>query len=431
MGTLTPEGYIPRLIENEFRECLLTFGAVEVDGPKWCGKTWTSMAFAESVVHLDDWEVKKLVEADLSIGLSGKQPRLIDEWNELPQIRDAIRRSVDVSGNKPGSFILTGSTAPSGDAKSRLHHSGVGRIGRLRMRPMSLLEMGLSSGEVSLSGLFEGRFVHAEMETGLDELADFVCRGGWPAVMNMPIERAQTVMRHYADEAISYAAAKTGKSDAVLHGLLNSLSRNLASTVSYATLAKDLDKGDDTKRTRESVITYLDVFRDLYLLEDLNGWQAPVRSRARVRTRPKRYMVDPSLAAASLGISPNTLLAGDIGTFGLLFETLCMRDLRVYSCANGALGENTLRYYRDDYGLEVDAIIERNDGAWGAIEIKLSENKVQDGIDNLLRLKEKVLKNEMSQSRSPSFLMVLVGRSRYARISPEGVFIVPVRCLGN
>jgi len=433
MGALTPQGYSSRLIESELSECLSAFGAIEVDGPKWCGKTWTSLSFAKSVVHLDDWEMKGLVEADLSIGLQGKQPLLIDEWNEVPQIRDAVRRVIDESGNKPGAFILTGSTAPSKDAEKRVHHSGAGRIGRIRMRPMSLFEMGFSSGSVSLSGLFDGVFEPAEKETALETLADYVCRGGWPAVRDMSIEQAQRVMRQYIDEIISYAVKKTGKNASVLQRMFQSLSRNLASPVSHTTLASDMAQGEaaqSTSRiTRETIASYLELLQDFYILENLDGWDAPVRARARARTRPKRYLVDPSLAAASLGVSPKTLLAGDLQTFGLLFETLCIRDLRVYASANASLGENSVRYYRDDFGLEVDAIIERNDGAWGAIEIKLGENKVQDGISNLLRLKDKILKNDKSQAQSPSFLMVLTGKSRFARVSPEGVFIVPVACL--
>jgi len=434
MGTLTPNGYIKRLIESEFEENLKTFGAVEVDGPKWCGKTWTSLAFAQSAIHLDDWEAKRLVEADLSIGLRGKQPHLIDEWHEIPQIRDAVRRGVDASGNEPGSYILTGSTAPSREAKERVHHSGAGRIGRLRMRPMSLLEMGISNGSVSLSGLFDNAFAQSEKETELDSLADYVCRGGWPAVREMPVDRAQRVARQYLGEVVEYAAGKTGKSSQLLHSVLRSLSRNIAAPVSHATLASDIAQGDEAqpagRMSRETIASYMEVLSDLYILEDLNGWDAPVRARARLRTRPKRYLADPSLAAVSLGVTPETLLGGDLQTFGLLFETLCIRDLRVYSSANASLGEGTLRYYRDDYGLEVDAIVERNDGAWGAIEIKLSENKVQEGINSLLRLKEKVLNNGISQPKGPSFLMVLVGRSRYARITPEGVFVVPIACLG-
>jgi len=434
MGALTPNGYIPRLLESEFEESLKTFGAVEVDGPKWCGKTWISLNFAESAIHLDDWEVKRLVEADLSIGLRGKQPHLIDEWHEVPQIRDAVRRSVDASGNKPGSFILTGSTTPSREARERIHHSGAGRIGRLRMRPMSLFEMGLSNGSISLSGMFEGIFEQSEEETGLDVLADYVCRGGWPAVRDIYVERAQRVARQYLDEVVEYAAGKTGKNSTMLQSLLRSLSRNAAAPVSHATLASDMAQGEEAqpagRMNRETMASYLEVLTDLYILEDLNGWDAPVRARARLRTRPKRYLADPSLAAVSLGVTPEILLGGDLQTFGLLFETLCIRDLRIYSSANASLGEGTLRYYRDDYGLEVDAIIERKDGSWGAIEIKLSENKVQEGIDNLLRLKNKILSNDTGQHKEPSFLMVLVGRSRYARITPEGVFVVPVACLG-
>jgi len=434
MESLTPNGYIPRLIDSEFEENLKTFGAVEVDGPKWCGKTWTSLTFAQSAVHLDDWEVKQLVEADLSIGLQGKQPHLIDEWNEIPQILDAVRRNVDASGNKPGSYILTGSKAPSRDVNERVHHSGAGRIGRLRMRPMSLFEMGLSNGSVSLSGLFDNVFEQSEEETGLDMLADYVCRGGWPAVREIPAERAQRVARQYLDEVVEYAAGKTGKSSHLLHKLLRSLSRNIATSVSHTTLASDMAQGEEAQPagrvSRDTIASYMEVFSNLYILEDLNGWDAPVRARARLRTRPKRYLADPSLAAVYLGVTPDKLLSGDLQTFGLLFETLCIRDLRVYSSANASLGEETLRYYRDDYGLEVDAIVERNDGAWGAIEIKLSENKVQEGINNLLRLKEKILNNGISRPKAPSFLLVLVGRSRYARITPEGVFVVPIACLG-
>ena len=434
MRILTPKGYIPRLIENELEEFLRTFGAVEVSGPKWCGKTWTSLSFANSVIHLDDWETRGIVEADLSFGLKGEQPRLIDEWHEVPQIRDAVRRSVDASGNKPGAFILTGSAAPSNDAKKLVRHSGAGRIGRLRMRPMSLFEMGISSGEVSLSGLFDGAFEPAQTDMGIEQLADCVCRGGWPAARNLPIDRAQRITRQYIDETISYTSEKTGKSKSALQLFLRSISRNLAASVSYNTLASDMAQGEESspssRASRETVASYTELLQDLYLLEDLPGWDAPVRARARLRTRPKRYLADPSLAAAALGISPETLLAGDFQTLGLLFETMCIRDLRVYASASPSLGENNLFFYRDDYGLEVDVIIERQDGAWGAVEIKLSENKVQDGIDNLLRLKNKVLRNDKSHAQGPSFLMVLAGRSSYARVSPEGVMVVPVGCLG-
>ena len=435
MGLLMPEGYIPRLIENELIESLATFGAVEVDGPKWCGKTWTSLAFAESVIHLDNWEIKGLVEADLSIGLTGKQPRLIDEWQEIPQIRDAVRHSIDAEGNRPGAYILTGSTAPANKAKERVRHSGAGRIGRLRMRPMSLYECGLSTGQISLSGLFEGVFNKAENITGLEELADYVCRGGWPAARDMPVERAQRMARQYIDEIISYAAVKNDKTASVLYALLRSLSRNLTTPASYSTLASDIAKGDEKDSSgrinRETITSYIDILQNLYILEEINGWDAPVRARARVRTRPRRYFVDPSIAAVTLGVSPQSLLAGDLQTFGILFENLCIRDLLVYTSANFSLGEGTLRYYRDDFGLETDAIVERRDGAWGAVEIKLSENKVQDGIDNLIRLRSKIMSNDKRQSREPSFLMVLVGRSQYARISPEGVYVVPITCLGK
>jgi len=299
---------------------------------------------------------------------------------------------------------------------------------------MSLFEMGLSNGAVSLSGLFDGVFKTTEKETRLEELADIVCRGGWPAVRGMSVERAQRVARQYLDEIVIYAADKTGKSTIMLQGMLHSLSRNLAASVSHATLASDIAQGEELESigriNRETIASYLEVLQDLYILEDLHGWDAPVRARARVRTRPKRYLADPSLAAASLGVNPKALLEGNFQTFGLLFETLCIRDLRVYTSASAMLGEDTLRYYKDDFQLEVDAIIERRDGAWGAIEIKLSEDKVQEGINNLLRLKEKVMNNKISQPREPSFLLVLLGRSKYARVSPEGVYIAPITCLG-
>jgi predicted AAA+ superfamily ATPase len=426
---LTPDEYRPRLIDGEVSELLQIFGAVEIDGPKWSGKTRLALNHSHSVIHLDDDEKAALAQADVTLALAGSLPHLIDEWQEVPKVRDAVRRSIDASGNKPGSFILTGSSTA---AISQVHHSGAGRIATLHLRPLSLYEAGISDGSISLSGLFGGMFESKPVDTHLEEIAEEICRGGWPAGRKLTLNRAIRIPRQYMMAIYDFSAPKMGKSAEMARRVFRSLARTVGESASYATILSDSAEGEDSGQNksmnRNTVEEYLEFFKRLYLLEDVLGWEAPVRARARVRSKPKRYLVDPSLAAITLGLSPKALL-DDLQTFGRLFEVLCVRDLKVYLSSNPDTVDAKLRYYRDDYGLEVDVIIELSDGRWGAIEIKLSEDKVASGVSNLLRLKDKVLANPLSQTKAPSFMAVLVGRTSYARTTPEGIFVVPITCL--
>lgn len=425
---LTPVGYLPRLVDDEVETLLSIFGAVEIDGPKWCGKTWTALNHAQSDIHLDDASVRALAEADLHVALVGDHPHLIDEWQEVPTVRDAVRRSVDEHGSEAGLYLLTGSATP---AYGQVSHSGAGRIASIRMRPLSLAEAGLSDGAISLYGLFEGRFKEKQVETSVDVLADVICRGGWPASAQRPVAAALRVPRQYVNTVFDVTAPRMGKSSAMARRALAALSRNIGEAASYATLAQDMAAGEyeaspDAARARAE--EYVQFYQSIFVVEELPGWDAPVKARARVRMRPKRYLVDPSLAIASLGLSP-ARLKSEMQLFGRLFEVLCMRDLRVYLSARAETSDASLCYYRDDYGLEVDAIIELTDGRWAAIEIKLSEDKVQKGVDSLMRLKKKVQQNPAARNHDPEFLAVLVGRTSMARRTPEGVYVVPVTCL--
>jgi predicted AAA+ superfamily ATPase len=427
--SLTPKGYIPRLLDNEVGELLQIFGAVEIDGPKWCGKTWLALNHARSVIHLDDEEGFSLVQADTSLALTGTSPHLIDEWQEVPRVRDAVRRRVDATGSEPGSYLLTGSSTP---APETVHHSGTGRIATIQLRPMSLYETGLSDGSISLHGLFDEDFTSKQVDTRLEVLAAEICRGGWPAGRHLELKRALRVPRQYMTSIYNFSAPKMGKSGDIARRVFTSLARTAGRSASYATIAADISEGETKSASSKIGISivegYLEFFKRLYILEDLPGWDAPVGARARVRTRPKRYLTDPSLATAALGISPDKLL-GEMQEFGRLFELLCIRDLRIYLSAHPDTTDVQLRYYLDDYGLEVDAIVELPDGRWGAFEIKLSEDKVPSAVNNLIRLKEKVCSNPLAQAKEPSFLAVLVGRTQFARKTAEGVLVIPITCL--
>ncbi len=428
MDTLTPRGYRPRLVDGEVKALLSIFGAVEIDGPKWCGKTWTALNQAQSEVHLDDDTARAIVEADLKTALVGKSPHLIDEWQRVPAVRDAVRRSVDEQSSVPGRYLFTGSATPSYD---HVAHSGAGRIATLRMRPLSLAESGLSDGSISLFGLFEGRFENQLVESSIGALAEAICRGGWPASVDRPLADALRIPRQYISAILDVTVQRMGKDPTVARRALVALSRNIGEASGYATLAQDMSAGEygaSPATARGRAEEYVRFYQHLFIVEELFGWDAPVKARARVRTKPKRYIVDPSIAAAALGFSPERLMR-EMQIFGMFFEALCIRDLRTYLSANAETSDASLYYYRDDYGLEVDAIIELTDGRWAAIEIKLSEDKVQKGVDNLLRLRDKVLANPAARSRPPEFMAVLVGRTAMARRTPEGVYIVPATCL--
>ena len=426
-GTEKPDTYHPRLVDERLQRLLHTFGAVEIRGTKWCGKSWTSLAFGESVVHLDDPNVKALAEADPALALQGARPHVVDEWQEVPSTWDAARRAVDAAGGGRGLFILTGSSTP---AKDVVTHSGAGRIARIDMSTMTLWERGLSTGAVSLSGLFEGAFKPSACETSLAPLADIICRGGWPALVGVDTQTAAEVIDQYLDAMFDVSVPKKGGSPDMARRIVSSLARNVATAATLRTIAQDASLGDEAGAPATSTVTsYLDMLEGMYVIESLHGRDAPVRAKSRLRTKPKRYFVDPSIPAAALGMSPKRLLS-DGQTFGLLFESLCVHDLRAYTaCLPGAY-PGSLRYYGDSDGLEVDAIIELRDGRWAALEVELGEAKVPDGIKNIERLRKKVAANPAARNPKPEFSAVVTAASPFCRYDAEhDVYVFPINAL--
>lgn len=427
-GALKPEKYIPRLIDRVLSERLDLFGAVEVAGPMWCGKTWTSMSFGESIARIGLQAARIAAEADAETALIGAKPHVIDEWQDVPAIWDEVRARVDDSGGEPGQFILTGSSQPQ---KEKAHHSGAGRISKIQMRTMSLAETGLSTGAISLSGLFRGEFEARQVQQRLQPLAEAVCRGGWPQLISHPAQPASPFLKSYLDALFEVSAPRRGLAPAEARIVAQSLARNLGSAAKLATVAEDAGFSNyDAKSSANKVSAIIRAFEDLYVIEGIRGWDAPIRSKSRLRTKPKYVFSDVSLAASLLNLSPERLM-NDGQVFGILFESLCLHDLAVYASLLPESGPEPLRYYRDSDGLEVDAILELQDGRWAGIEIKLGESKAPEGIANLLRLKQKIAANPAARNPEPAFLAVVVGAGEYARYDREnGVYIVPITALG-
>lgn len=425
-GTEKPQGYRPRIIDARIQRALSLFGAVEIRGTKWCGKSWSSLAFGESVTHLDDANVRMLVEAEPSLALAGNRPHVVDEWQEVPPVWDAARRAVDAAGGETGLFILTGSSTP---AKDKVTHSGAGRIARLDMGTMTLWEQGLSTGAVSLAALFDHEFTPAATQGSLSAIAGVICRGGWPALLETPPEAAVEVVEQYLDALVEISTPKKGGVPGTMRKVLASLARNVGTSATIDTLAGDIAEGASRTPASSTITAYLEILREMYVLDELFGWDAPVRAKSRVRSKPKRYFADPSIPAAILGISPSRLLK-DGQTFGLLFESLCVHDLRAYaSCLEGAT-RDALRYYGDADGLEVDTIIELRDGRWAAIEIKMGESGVPKGVASLRRLRKKVAANPAARNPAPEFMAVVTAASPFCRYDSENdVYAFPITAL--
>lgn len=417
--------YLPRMVDDVVERYLKAFGAVEIAGTMWSGKTWTSIAHGASRVTFDDHQTRELAELDMDAVLAGAAPHVIDEWQEVPEVWDAVRNKVDQAPGERGLYILTGSSRP---ARGSVRHTGSGRIARVTMWPMSLTEMGASNGSVSLTGLFDGEFTPGPVQTSLDELAMLICRGGWPAAIGLDDESAQLQPVQYIDALVAKEDAKAPGSPRELRRFLQSLARNIGSAATLKTLALDMgldDQGAVSDAGLRRVRAYLDYFLGRYVIVDLPGWDAPIKSPSRLRTKPKHGFADPSLPAALLGAGPGALM-GNLQLFGQLFEELCLRDLRVYTSAMADAQPDSLRYYRDADGLEVDAIVELRDGRWGAIEIKLGANKAEAAEHSLLRLRDKVAANPAARNPEPSFLLCLVGRTDFQYRMPSGVIVAPI-----
>lgn len=432
-ASIIPQGYLPRVVDDRVDRLLGIFGAVEVAGPKWCGKTWTALRHGASVSYVDD--SYDMAKADPKLMLLGEKPHVIDEWQRVPAIWDAVRHEVDRERGCRGGWILTGSSTPlpqDGEKAEGPWHSGAGRIGRIRMRTMSLFESGESTGEVSLAGLFEGRFEPCKVESDTLGLANAICRGGWPEAIDLDPVDAQFIARDYLRLSCSESVPRHGKDGDTARRVLQSIARNLGQATTYRTIINDMYGAEEQPErflSANTLASYLELLRDLFLVEEVPGWVPPARSPKRLATKPKRYLADPSLAAASLGLGPEALL-NDWQTFGLLFESLCMRDLSVYAGSLDLFVDEGLRYYRDDSGLEADAVVELADGRWAAFEIKLSDDKVPQGAESLKRMKKKLTENPNARVKDPVFMAVLVGISEYARELEGGVYAIPIRALG-
>lgn len=419
--------YRPRLIDNIIDSYLDAFGAVCVEGPKWCGKTWTSSYHCKSEIMLGNpdgnFQNRQLAQMSPSLVLEGETPRLIDEWQEVPQLWDAVRYKVDQNGNK-GQFILTGSATPN---HKGILHSGAGRIAKLRMRPMSLFESGNSSGDISLRDICEGRIEPKILgEVDLRKLIDFIIRGGWPANQETTLKQAAYLPIQYIRAVLDddvYRIDNVKRDKHKMELLLRSLARNEATTVTNKKLKNDIKEIDDEDIDVETVATYLDVFQRLFLTDNQKPFEAKLRSSIRIKQAEKRHLSDPSLAAALLNATPEMLL-NDLNTLGFLFEALCERDLKIYAESFDA----ELYHYQDYNNNEMDAVIAMPDGKWCGFEIKLGANQIDMAAENLIKIKNEIKANG---GIAPDSLCVICGLSNAAYQRPDGVFVVPITALRN
>ena len=426
MGVANKEQYKPRIIDAQVERYLKNFGAVCIEGPKWCGKTWTSSYHSQSEYLIGDpnnnFQNRQLAELSPSIVLEGDTPRLLDEWQEVPPIWDAVRYTVDQRGKK-AQFILTGSSTPQ---RKGILHSGAGRIGILRMRTMSLYESGDSSGIVSLKELCDGNLSPALTgEVDLRDLVYYIVRGGWPGNIDVSPEDAHILPESYIhaiidDDAQRIDDIKYDKQKMLL--LLRSLARNESTAVSNSRLLSDISDYEDTSIDRNTVTQYLDVFSRLFLLENQQAFSSNIRSSVRLKQAEKRHFCDPALACALINANPERLLR-DLNTLGFMFEAMCERDLKIYAESFGA----SVYHYQDYRNREIDAVIELDDGRWCAFEIKLGANQIDAAAANLVSIRDDIAKEE--KGVPPSILCVISGMSNAAYRRPDGVFVVPITAL--
>ena len=421
--------YKPRIADGLLSRKLAGKGAVLIEGPKWCGKTTTAKQQAKSILDLGDSGVLKqslqMMDISSKTLLQGDTPRLIDEWQTIPPLWDSIRDEVD-KRRAFSQFILTGSSVlPRADETI---HSGTGRFGRIKMRPMTLFESGESSGKVSLRSLFNGESIEPVVcETDLCQIAYLICRGGWPMATFLSGDLALDQAFDYVD---SVAERDIQRVDGVKRSpertrlLLRSYARNISQQVSYGTIKADMLSNDSQTLDEDTVADYIKALKKLFVIEDLDAWNPNLRSKSAIRTSDTRHFVDPSIGTASLGLGPDDLM-NDLDSFGLFFEDLAVRDLRVFAEAL----DGKLYHYRDSSGLECDTVLHRRNGTYALIEVMLGGEKlINDGIS---ALKELAADIDTTRMPKPSFLMVLTAVGQYAYQRPDGVFVVPISCLGD
>lgn len=421
--------YKPRIADKLLARKMAGKGAVLIEGPKWCGKTTTAKQQAKSMLNLGDSNVLRqslqMMELSPITLLEGDTPRLIDEWQTIPPLWDTIRSEVDRRGDF-SQFILTGSSVLP-DAESTIH-SGTGRFARIKMRPMSLLESGESTGSVSLTKLFEGEPLKPQVnQKGLEDIAYYTCRGGWPQATLLEGEIALDQALDYFDSVVErdiqrVDGVKRNADRARL--LLRSYARHISQQVSYATIKADMLSNDSQTLDEDTVADYIKALKRLFVIEDLEAWNPNIRSKAAIRTSDTRHFVDPSIGTAALGLGPKDLM-NDLESFGLFFEDLAVRDLRIFA----DVLDGRLYHYRDSSGLECDTVLHRRSGTYALIEIKLGgEKAIEEAADSMKQLAETIDHTRMPQ---PAFLMVLTAVGPYAYRRPDGVFVVPITCLNS
>ena len=422
--------YKHRVIDEAITRRLRSKGAILVEGAKWCGKTTTCEQHAASILYMSDPDrVKQNLQlADISprMLLQGETPRLIDEWQMAPKLWDAVRFEADHRDGF-GHFLLTGSAVPA--EMEQVHHTGTGRFAWIKMRPMSLYESGESSGDVSLKALFDSDAepVFAESRMSLEKIAFLICRGGWPQATFLEGEDALLQSFDYLDAVVKSDINRVdgvSRSESRARLLMRSLARHQGTQAPNTTICEDIDVGEDVELSKDTVVSYTNALKKIFVIEDCPAWSPNLRSKTAIRTSDTRYFVDPSIATAALGVGPGDLL-NDLETCGLLFETLCIRDLRVYTEAL----DGGVYHFRTKDGLECDAVIHLRNGSYGLIEIKLGGDKlIEEGACTLKAVADKL---DTSKMKKPSFLMVLTAASPYAYRREDGVYVVPIGCLKN
>lgn len=415
--------YMPRVIDTILKEYLDVFGAVLVNGPKWCGKTTSCEHVSNSVIKLQDpsqsSEYRKMIDIDPTLVLNKEAPLLIDEWQTEPILWDAIRSEVDKRGIS-GQFILTGSAVPQDDG---IMHTGTGRIARVKMYPMSLYESNESNGEISLLDLFNNKNIDGiQSELTVEMLATAICRGGWPGAIGKSDIAASLIINGYIDALCESDVSRIDdsiKNPQRIRSILRSYARNISTLATKSTIRKDVI-ANDANISEATFFNYLNALERLFVIEDIPAWCPSIRSKSAIRASSKRGFVDPSLAAGVLNLSPSSLM-NDLNTLGFLFESLAIRDLRVYSQKLGG----RISYYHDRYGLECDAVLHLRDGRYALIEMKLGSKEIEEGSKHLLKLKSLIKEHNML---TPSFMMVLTG-GKLAYQRKDGVYVVPIGCL--
>jgi predicted AAA+ superfamily ATPase len=426
MMTNSKNTYLPRLIEKPITESMKTNGYIVIEGPKWCGKSTTSERFAKSVIKLQKPATYKQYRILADIGddnlLSGEKPVLFDEWQKIPELWDYVRNYIDETSGK-GIFILTGSAKPIEDKE---RHSGIGRMKKIIMRTMSLWESNESSGEVSLRNLFDNtKNVSGKNRYQLKDIAHIICRGGFPSAV---IEKDKDISLNYAKDYVNTLVSTdiTSVDDIKRNpkrarAILKSYARNISTPAQMTTILKDVESNTDTQDIR-TINSYIDAFSKLFVIDETESWTPKLRSKTAIRTTSTKHFVDPSIATAILDVNPNDLIQ-DLNTFGLLFENLVIRDLKIYT---QSLDGNVYNY-RDKSGLEADAVIHLNDGRWGLIEIKLGgETLINEGALTLTKLKEVIDQDKMNK---PAFLAIITATDSFAYKREDGIYVIPIACL--